>query len=929
MSTERFIDQLYDRYLNRSADISGKNYWLREIDSRTMNASQVTQEFINSIEFTYKMGPIINLYYAALDRIPDVAGLSYWASARQQGLSLTKMSDIFLNSIEYQERYNTLTSDNTTFLHSLYQNVFDRAADGQGLSYWLGQLNAVGLSRASILTSFSNSIEFQSKNSGAIKSLLDYYGVLGIQPDQNTLNSVLSENDEALVTSLYANDLYTGEAVPYLIRKGVVMVEGVVKDATVFIDKNFNEELDKGEVSTTTDGAGRWDFRDDATYLGQVVAYGGIDSITGRPIDGKMVVKAGTFEISPRTDGNGEPGYIEGSGNGNGDGSNDTTAPVITSEGTANPITENSGAGQWVYTIGASDSTTLTYSLTGEDSDAFTIEPSTGKVFLTVDPDFETQSSYTFTIVVTDAGNNVTEKEVTLTIIDDTTESNDTTAPVVTSPGTANPIAENSGAGQWIYTIEATDSSSLTYSLDGEDSDAFTIEASTGKVFLTADPNFESQSSYSFTVVVTDAGNNVTEKEVTLAIIDDTTETGDTNAPVVTSSGTASPIVENSGAGQEVYTMVVTDDSPITYSLMGTDGSLFTIDSNSGVVTLTADPDFETKASYTFTVVATDNANNASEQDVSLAITNDPDDDTGGGDTTNPVITSGAIAPEINENTSAGQEIYTVIATDDSGSVTYSLAGSDSASFGINADSGIVTLTGSPDFETKPTYDFTVVATDPSGNFAEKAVSLAIVDEDEGSDREVVIFDLVNDKSSSANGVRSFDPSLEYNIYVVMPISPGNSAYDFTAPQMWQDAHNLSTANSSSDYIKFVYEDVGNGTDIQRTYGDTAVNPANQHMGHFNRIDAILQGDSMDVDNWKAGVQPELAPRTSLLYLDGRYIDYNGDDLVGGIAGDWSVILDLWTQEINTTSFSTFVIMDETVGVVGDVPGLQALYDAL
>jgi uncharacterized repeat protein (TIGR02059 family) len=96
----------------------------------------------------------------------------------------------------------------------------------------------------------------------------------------------------------------------------------------------------------------------------------------------------------------------------------------------------------------------------------------------------------------------------------------------------------------------------------------------------------------------------------------------DTIAPAITSTATATAIDENSGASQVIYTATATDSSTITYTLKtGSDAGL-TINGTTGEVTLTADPDFETTPSYSFTVVATDSANNASEQAVSLAINN-------------------------------------------------------------------------------------------------------------------------------------------------------------------------------------------------------------------------------------------------------------------------------------------------------------------
>ncbi len=163
--------------------------------------------------------------------------------------------------------------------------------------------------------------------------------------------------------------------------------------------------------------------------------------------------------------------------------------------------------------------------------------------------------------------------------------------------------------------------------------------------------------------------------------------------------------------------------APPTASKPVGDAASFTINANTGAVTLTGNPNFEAKPSYNFTVVATDGGGNSDEQAVTLAINNL--------DEVAPTITSGATATAITENSGAGQVVYTVTSTDtgdiSTGSTTYSLkAGGDAAAFSINASTGDVTLTGNPDFETKSSYAFTVVATDAASNHSEQAVSLAI-----------------------------------------------------------------------------------------------------------------------------------------------------------------------------------------------------------
>ena len=298
----------------------------------------------------------------------------------------------------------------------------------------------------------------------------------------------------------------------------------------------------------------------------------------------------------------------------------------------------------------------------------------------------------------------------------------DENAPVFTSGSTATSIAENSGAGQSVYTAVATDALTVSYTLkEVDDSASFTIDESTGAVTLTEDPDYESQASYTFTVVATDELGHSSEQAVTLAIVD-----VDENAPVFTSLTSTSSIAENTGSNQSVYTAVATDASGLTYTLKEVDDfASFTIDESTGVVTLTEDPDYESQAAYSFTVIASDSLGNSSEQAVTLAIT-DVDENA-------PVFTSGSTAQSIAENTGSEIPVYIAVATDAS-VVTYSLKEVDDfAAYTIDESRGIVRLIEDPDYESQASYTFTVVATDELGHSSEQAVTLAIVDVDEST----------------------------------------------------------------------------------------------------------------------------------------------------------------------------------------------------
>ena len=105
---------------------------------------------------------------------------------------------------------------------------------------------------------------------------------------------------------------------------------------------------------------------------------------------------------------------------------NDAQPLIITSIATATDLTENSGAGQQIYTVTSNISTDVSYSISGDNADKFTINSSTGAVILVADPDFEIQNSYAFNVTASNAsGITSTSLTVNLSIIDvDDNESN-------------------------------------------------------------------------------------------------------------------------------------------------------------------------------------------------------------------------------------------------------------------------------------------------------------------------------------------------------------------------------------------------------------------------------------------------------------------------------------------------------------------------
>ena len=173
-------------------------------------------------------------------------------------------------------------------------------------------------------------------------------------------------------------------------------------------------------------------------------------------------------------------------------------APKLSLTSNALSIAENTSA---VGTFKATDADgdALTYSLSGTDAGKFSIS-STGELKLITAADYEGQSSYSLTILVSD-GTETVSQDLILAITNVIE-----TAPTLTLPATIS-IAENTSI---VTQAIATDSegSALTYALSGADAATFYL-TSTGLVSFRIVPDYESLSKtqYNITVTVTNAGD--------------------------------------------------------------------------------------------------------------------------------------------------------------------------------------------------------------------------------------------------------------------------------------------------------------------------------------------------------------------------------------------------------------------------------------
>jgi len=368
---------------------------------------------------------------------------------------------------------------------------------------------------------------------------------------------------------------------------------------------------------------------------------------------------------------------------------------------------------------GPDASNTFTYTLVSgigsTDNASFTIDGSTLKTAASFN--FEANSSYSIRVRSTDQGSLSTEKVFTITV----TAVNDFT-PVFTS-GIAGTVAEGAPTSTVIYAAVATDadgtalSNAVTYSIKPLFDAAYvTIDPATGQVTLKNPATLQVKASYTFVVFATDGGtpSRLAEQGVTVTVTEKNLRT-----PAFTSSGIGS-VAEMAPTSEVIYKAVATDadstapNNVVHYSIKpGVDNAaLVTINAQTGEVTLKSPADFESKLSYSFTVVATDGGNPslAAEQTVTVAVTNVAPTATAvaiaprgykAGDTivvavtfTEPVVLTGAAQIGLTVGTTLRQAVYTGGSGRKSLSFRYVVAAGDLSVQGVVLSSTVALNSG-------------------------------------------------------------------------------------------------------------------------------------------------------------------------------------------------------------------------------------------
>lgn len=95
---------------------------------------------------------------------------------------------------------------------------------------------------------------------------------------------------------------------------------------------------------------------------------------------------------------------------------------------------------------------------------------------------------------------------------------------IVIAPADQILVNENSGKGKLVHVVQAShDNASvaeLSYSLSEDSDSALSINSQTGEIRLSENPDYETKSSYAFTLIVTDTDGQSSQQSLTIDVVD-------------------------------------------------------------------------------------------------------------------------------------------------------------------------------------------------------------------------------------------------------------------------------------------------------------------------------------------------------------------------------------------------------------------------
>ena len=387
-------------------------------------------------------------------------------------------------------------------------------------------------------------------------------------------------------------------------------------------------------------------------------------------------------------------------------------------------LSEDSSTGHEVVALSCSDadSPILSYSILDGELVPFYIT-SDGVLILNGSLDYETNSSYSILVQVSD-GNFSFNASVFVEI-----KGVNEHSPYFSQAMYICSIDENEAVGTAVCSVSATDEDggldgTLNYRIvPSHSDDPFTIDRESGQIYLSKRVDYERDSSFTLLMESYDLGEpSLTSTiSVTVHIVD-----LNDNHPSMRSFAFFS-VSENAALGERVGVLDCIDadsarNAQVSLQLNsitkvdenGTEtlisDALFTLDSATGVITVSGDLDYETNRLYRLSTLCRDSGTPSLATFSMVTVHINAENEFV------PSFNQLAYSIDVSENTPIGSSILVVSATDDDGGVQgdifFSIQASSNHPFAINSQSGVITLSSKLDCLQSLTYVLPVVARD-------------------------------------------------------------------------------------------------------------------------------------------------------------------------------------------------------------------------
>jgi hypothetical protein len=199
---------LFGQAADNSTVVAGTSLaaWAAQLDAGQLDAGASRAAFAAAIVHSadYYASIIRPIYEHYLGREPDAAGLNYWVSQMQAGLTDERLEAGFIGSAEF---YAHAGGTDKLWVDFMYQDLLGRAADSAGESYWVAQLTA-GANRSSVAFGFAASLERER-----MRVQDDYFHYLGRQADSSGVDYWVAAfaqgtTNEDVIAGFIASDEY-------------------------------------------------------------------------------------------------------------------------------------------------------------------------------------------------------------------------------------------------------------------------------------------------------------------------------------------------------------------------------------------------------------------------------------------------------------------------------------------------------------------------------------------------------------------------------------------------------------------------------------------------------------------------------------------------------------------------------------------------